>query len=86
MASNITTASHTKHVDVRYKYVNEYVEDGVINIIFVQSTDNDSSILTKNLSVELHKKQSRKIGVKSFKMLLASKVFELKQTVLEIMF
>ena len=27
MASNITTTSHTKHVDIRYKYVNEYVED-----------------------------------------------------------
>ena len=26
MARNITT-SHTKHVDIRYKYVNEYVVD-----------------------------------------------------------
>ena len=28
MASNITTTSHTKHVDIWYKYVNEYVKDG----------------------------------------------------------
>ena len=27
MASNIRTTCHTKHVDIRYKYVNEYVED-----------------------------------------------------------
>ena len=26
MAENITATSHTKHVDIRYKYVNEYVE------------------------------------------------------------
>ena len=34
MASNITTTSHTKHVDIWYKYVNEYVEDGIVKIIF----------------------------------------------------
>ena len=27
MASNITTICCTKHVDIQYKYVNEYVED-----------------------------------------------------------
>ena len=27
MSKNVTTTSRTKHVDVRYKYVNEYVED-----------------------------------------------------------
>ena len=25
MASNITTTSHTKHVDIQYKYVNEFL-------------------------------------------------------------
>ena len=30
MASNITTTCHTKHIDIRYKYVNAYVEDGVL--------------------------------------------------------
>ena len=48
MASNITTTCCTKHVDIRYKYVNEYVEDGVVKIVFVKSADNDSNILTKN--------------------------------------
>ena len=27
MAGKITTTCHTKHVDIRYKYVNEYVEE-----------------------------------------------------------
>ena len=51
----------TKHMDVRYKYVNEYVEDRAVKIIFVKSADNDSNILTKNLSAELHEKHSRKM-------------------------
>ncbi len=38
MAQNITTTSHTKHVDIRYKFVNEYVPDGVVNIIFLSQS------------------------------------------------
>ena len=47
--SNITSTCNTKHVDIRYKYVNEYIEDRVVKIIFVDSADNDRNILTKNL-------------------------------------
>ena len=49
MASNIATMSHTKHIDIRYRYVNKYVEDGSVKIVFVKAADNDSNILTKNL-------------------------------------
>ena len=47
MASNITTTCHTKHVDIRYNYVNEYAEDRVGKIVFVKSFNNYSKILTK---------------------------------------
>ena len=47
MASNITTTNCTKHVDIRYKYVNEFVEDEIVKIVFVKSADNGSNILTK---------------------------------------
>ena len=47
MASNITTMSCTKHVDIRYKYINEYAENGVVKIIFAKSDENDSNILTR---------------------------------------
>ena len=56
MASNITTMSCTKHVDIRYKYMNEYVEDGIVKIVFIKSTKNNSNILTKNISVDLNGK------------------------------
>ena len=35
MASIITTMSCTKYVGIRYKYVNEYVEDVVAKMIFL---------------------------------------------------
>ena len=48
-------------MDIRYKYVNEYVENRMVTIIFVKPVDNDRNILTKNLSAELHKKHSKKM-------------------------
>ena len=34
MSNNITTTSRTKHIYLRYKYDNTYVEKEVIKIIF----------------------------------------------------
>ena len=62
MSSNITTTSCTNHVYIRYNYMNEHVEDGAFKTIFVKLTENDSDILTKNLSADLHEKFSKKIG------------------------
>ena len=60
MAQNVTTMSSTKHVDIRYKFVNKYVEDGTVKIIFVKSKENDADIFTKNLNGELHAKHPLK--------------------------
>ena len=38
ITSNIITISHNKHFDIRYQYVNEFVGDGIVKIIFVKST------------------------------------------------
>ena len=47
MASNIRTTCCIKHVDIKYKYVNKHVEDGVVKIIFVKSADDDSDFSPK---------------------------------------
>ena len=59
MTSNVATMSFTKHFDIKYKYVNEYVEDGIVKSFFVKSAENDSNIFKINLSAELHEKHSR---------------------------
>ena len=38
-------------MDTRYWFVNEFVEDGYIEIIFLNTKDNVPDILTKNSSV-----------------------------------
>jgi hypothetical protein len=40
MANNATTSTRTKHVDTIYHYVKEYIEDGIVKIVFVKSCDN----------------------------------------------
>ena len=36
MAGNATATSHTKHVDIKYKYVNEHVKDSNVKIVFMK--------------------------------------------------
>jgi len=61
MSENVVVSQRTKHVDVRYKFVNEFVEDGFLKIRFVRSEDNDADIFTKNLKGELHERHMRKM-------------------------
>ena len=59
MACNIITTLCTKHMDIRFKYVKEYTEDSIVKITYVKSSKNDSNILSKMLSAELHEKHSK---------------------------
>ena len=43
--------------------MNEYVEDELVKVLFVESAENDSNIITKMLSAELHEKHSKKMVV-----------------------
>ena len=86
MVSNITTMSCTKHMNIRYKYVNEYVEGRVVKTVFVKSADNDSIILAKNLSAEHNKKHPRKRWGNALIGCQLQKYLKLKGRVLEMMF
>jgi hypothetical protein len=46
MSENVSTSSRTKHVDTRYHFVREFVEEGFVKIIFVRSEDNISDPFT----------------------------------------
>ena len=58
MAKNVSTSTQTKHVDVRYHFVREFIEDGFIKIVFVHTTDNKANIFTKNVVGDLHDKHT----------------------------
>jgi hypothetical protein len=59
MSENVSTSSRTRHVDIRYHYVREFVEDGFIKIIFVKSEENLSDGFTKNITGTLYDAHTR---------------------------
>jgi hypothetical protein len=60
LANNYATSQRTKHIDIRTHFVREFIEDGIIKVVFVKSEDNDADILTKNPTEDIFKKQSIK--------------------------
>jgi hypothetical protein len=54
IGSNVAVSQRSKHIDVRYHFVREFVHGGFLRIIFVRTKENDADIFTKNLSGELH--------------------------------
>ena len=67
MSENVSVSQRTKHVDVRYRFVQEFVFDGFIKVIFVKTENNDSDIFTKNLGGVLHERHSKKMIVEKGK-------------------
>jgi hypothetical protein len=47
MAQKASSGVRTRHIDTRYHYVRENLEEGIINIEFVKSIENDSDILRR---------------------------------------
>ena len=58
LAHNTKTSHRTKHIDTRYHFVREYVEDNVLKIVFVKLADNQADPFTKNLGEESFKKNA----------------------------
>jgi hypothetical protein len=61
MSKNNSTTSRTKHIDVRYKYIRELIDDGMIEVTFVPTRDNDADLFTKNLPSELFQLHADKL-------------------------
>ena len=53
MANNHTTSQRTKHIDTRYHFVREYVEDGIVKVQYVKTEENLADPFTKNLGEKL---------------------------------
>jgi hypothetical protein len=54
MSENASASSRTKHVDTRYHFVREFVEDGFIRIVFVRTVDNVSDSFTNNVTGDIY--------------------------------
>jgi hypothetical protein len=50
MIQKSSTGVRSRRVDTRYHFIRENVEDGIVRVEFVNSSDNDSDIFTKNVN------------------------------------
>ena len=66
MTENTTTSTRTKHVDTRYHFVKEFIDENFLKIVFVRSEDNDADIFTKNTSGDIFEKHKEKMVIRKF--------------------
>ena len=50
LTKNRTLGQRTKHVDTRYHLVQEYIEDGILRIVYTKSKDNTTDIMMNSTS------------------------------------
>jgi hypothetical protein len=60
LSQNSSTGVCSRHVDTRHHFIRENLEDGIIRVEFVKSSDNDSDIFTKNVNQEMYEKHAIK--------------------------
>ena len=64
MARNNIGGAGTRHVNVRYHFVRELHEQGMIELIFVRSEDNEADTMTKNATqAEFERHTPKLVGV-----------------------
>jgi hypothetical protein len=59
MAENSLTGVRTRHVDTRYQFIREFIEDSFVKVEFVRSVENDADIFTKNVSHDFYVKHTK---------------------------
>lgn len=63
IVSNPKDSGRLKHIDVKYFYVRELIEDKSIKVNYLPSTQQQADILTKSLPAPAFKKLRTSIGV-----------------------
>jgi hypothetical protein len=58
MRQNSSTVVRSRHVDTRYHFIRENVEDGIVEV--VNSSENDLDLFTKNVSQDTYERHANK--------------------------
>ena len=61
MAEHSSATPRTKHIDMRYHFVREFVVDKFIKIVFIKSADNLADSFTKNVTIPIYENHSKEM-------------------------
>jgi len=50
IASNPVTEKRSKHIDIRYHYIREVIEDKLVEVFYIEGENNPADMFTKNLA------------------------------------
>nr|GFA26503.1 hypothetical protein [Tanacetum cinerariifolium] len=64
ISCNPVPHSRTKHIDVRYHFINEKVEKGIVELFFIGTEYQLADLFTKALHVERFKYLVRRLGMR----------------------
>jgi hypothetical protein len=53
LLNNEQVGACTKHIDIRYRFINDLIKEGTLRIQYIASENNPADIMTKNLSEAL---------------------------------
>ena len=59
IAENAAATPKSKHIDIKAKFVTQFVADKFIKVIFVKSENNVAEILTKNVQSKIFNKHDK---------------------------
>jgi len=64
MSKNPVNHERTKHIDIKYHFIREKVEDKAIEVEYLQTEDMIADILTKSMPRDRHEKLCDKMGIR----------------------
>ena len=62
LTRNSQISQRTKHIDVQHHFIRSMIENRVVDMKFVQSKNNTSDVMTKNLAEDLFLKHKKSIN------------------------
>mmetsp|Transcript_17141 Transcript_17141/g.22258 ORF Transcript_17141/g.22258 Transcript_17141/m.22258 type:complete len:80 (-) Transcript_17141:252-491(-) len=65
ISGNVSVSQRTKRVDIRNRFIQEFVLKEFLKTIFVKTEINCSDIFTRNLGGNLHERHSKKMIVET---------------------
>ena len=63
LATNPIHHNRSKHIDVKYHYVRNEVENGRVKLKYIPTAEMTADILTKALPQELHQRHMKAMGM-----------------------
>jgi len=61
LSKNRNSSERTKHIDIKYHYIREQMDKGLIDVVFVRSEENLADLFTKNLCGESYNYHAGKL-------------------------